>query len=151
MALAVANLRRSSMGRRLLAIRANPQAASSLGISPVMAKAYAFAIAAAMAAVCGSLLEAQLSYADFGLFGSQASIQTVLSTTVGGIGFVPGAITGAAGGARRDHVERAFPGGFSFELGHHCRGRPDPAGCCSSHLTASFRSRSVSSACSGPC
>jgi sulfate-transporting ATPase len=97
MALAVANLRRSSMGRRLLAIRANPQAASSLGISPVMAKAYAFAIAAAMAAVCGSLLEAQLSYADFGLFGSQASIQTVLSTTVGGIGFVPGAITGAAG------------------------------------------------------
>jgi sulfate-transporting ATPase len=97
MALAVANLRRSSMGRRLLAIRANPQAASSLGISPVMAKAYAFAIAAAMAAVCGSLLEAQLSYAEFGLFGSQASIQTVLGTTVGGIGFIPGAITGAGG------------------------------------------------------
>jgi ABC-type branched-subunit amino acid transport system ATPase component/branched-subunit amino acid ABC-type transport system permease component len=96
-AIAVANLRRSSMGRRLLAIRANPQAASSLGISPVMAKVYAFAIAAAMAAICGSLLEAQLAYADFGLFGSQASIQTVLSTTVGGIGFIPGAFTGAAG------------------------------------------------------
>jgi ABC-type branched-subunit amino acid transport system ATPase component len=43
------------------------------------------------------LLEAQLSYAEFGLYGSQASVQMVLTATVGGIGFIPGAITGSAG------------------------------------------------------
>jgi ABC-type branched-subunit amino acid transport system ATPase component/branched-subunit amino acid ABC-type transport system permease component len=99
--LVVTNLRRGAMGRRLLAIRANPQAAASIGISPTSAKMYAFAVAGGLAAVCGALTEAQLSYPDFSLFGTLSSITLVLQATLGGIGWIAGALTGgvaAAGG-----------------------------------------------------
>jgi ABC-type branched-subunit amino acid transport system ATPase component/branched-subunit amino acid ABC-type transport system permease component len=99
--LMVANLRRSATGRRLLAIRTNPQAAASLGISAPFMKAYAFAVSTGIAAVCGALLESQLAYPDFSTFTTQASTTLVLQGVVGGVGFIPGAIfagTGAAGG-----------------------------------------------------
>jgi ABC-type branched-subunit amino acid transport system ATPase component/branched-subunit amino acid ABC-type transport system permease component len=99
--LVVTNLRRGAMGRRLLAIRANPQAAASIGISPTSAKMYAFAVAGGLAAVCGALTEAQLSYPDFSLFSTSSSITLVLQATLGGIGWIAGALTGglaAAGG-----------------------------------------------------
>jgi ABC-type branched-subunit amino acid transport system ATPase component/branched-subunit amino acid ABC-type transport system permease component len=99
--LVVTNLRRGAMGRRLLAIRANPQAAASIGISPTSAKMYAFAVAGGLAAVCGALTEAQFSYPDFSLFSTSSSITLVLQATLGGIGWIAGALTGglaAAGG-----------------------------------------------------
>ena len=99
--LVVTNLRRGAMGRRLLAIRANPQAAASIGISPTSAKMYAFAVAGGLAAVCGALTEAQLSYPDFSLFSTLSSVTLVLQATLGGIGWIAGALTGgvaAAGG-----------------------------------------------------
>ena len=97
----VANLRRSAMGRRLLAIRNNPQAASALGISPVRMKVYGFAVAAGITAIGGALLEAQLSYAEFGNFSTFTSITSVLQTTIGGVGMVGGGLiagTGISGG-----------------------------------------------------
>ena len=99
--LVVTNLRRGAMGRRLLAIRANPQAAASIGISPTAAKMYAFAVAGGLAAVCGALTESQMSYPDFSLFSTLSSITLVLQATLGGIGWIAGALTGgvaAAGG-----------------------------------------------------
>jgi sulfate-transporting ATPase len=99
--LVVTNLRRGAMGRRLLAIRANPQAAASIGISPTSAKMYAFAVAGGLAAVCGALTEARFSYPDFSLFSTSSSITLVLQATLGGIGWIAGALTGglaAAGG-----------------------------------------------------
>jgi ABC-type branched-subunit amino acid transport system ATPase component/ABC-type branched-subunit amino acid transport system permease subunit len=100
-AVAVTNLRRSSVGRKLLAIRANPQAAASLGVSPTLMKTYAFAFAGVIAAVCGALTESQMSYPDFSLFSTQSSINLVLQATIGGVGWIAGALTGgvaAAGG-----------------------------------------------------
>ena len=97
--LVVTNLRRGAMGRRLLAIRANPQAAASIGISPTAAKMYAFAVAGGLAAVCGALTEAQLSYPDFSLFSTLSSITLVLQATLGGIGWIAGALTGGIAGA----------------------------------------------------
>jgi len=93
-ALATSNLRRSALGRRLLAIRTNPQAAEALGISPVAMKIYAFTVASVMAAVCGALVEALSPYTDFTLFGTLQSITVVLSTTIGGLGMIPGALFG---------------------------------------------------------
>ncbi|MDQ1424421.1 MAG: hypothetical protein QOD72_1919 [Acidimicrobiaceae bacterium] len=96
-ALATANLRRSAMGRRLLAIRTNPQAAQALGISPVAMQVYAFTVATVMAATCGAMVEALSPYTSFTVFGTVSSIIVVLQTTVGGIGLIPGALFGGAG------------------------------------------------------
>ena len=54
--LGVANIRRGRSGRRLIAVRTNERAAAALGISVPTAKLYAFAVAAAIAALGGILL-----------------------------------------------------------------------------------------------
>ena len=54
--LLVANLRRGRAGTRLLAVRSNERAAASLGVNVIAAKVYAFAVAAAIAALGGVLL-----------------------------------------------------------------------------------------------
>ena len=91
---AVANLRRGRVGRRLVAVRSNERAATSLGVSVAGAKLYAFAVGAALASVGGSLLIFQNQNAYFGGFSPVASINVVLQAVVGGIGYASGAIMG---------------------------------------------------------
>jgi sulfate-transporting ATPase len=95
--LMVANLRRGRVGRRLVAVRTNERAAAALGISVVGAKLYAFAVAAAIAAVGGVLIAFRrptvVFYPTFSVF---ESILVVLYAVIGGIGFVLGALFGAA-------------------------------------------------------
>ncbi|MFE3293640.1 ATP-binding cassette domain-containing protein [Rhodococcus sp. NPDC059234] len=93
--LMVANLRRSRTGRRLIAVRTNERAAASLGISVFAVKIYAFALAAGLAAVAGILLglrNSAVTYLEFNVF---ASINAVVQTVTGGLGFVLGGIIGA--------------------------------------------------------
>jgi ABC-type branched-subunit amino acid transport system ATPase component/branched-subunit amino acid ABC-type transport system permease component len=97
--LVVTNLRRSATGRKLLAIRTNPNAAASLGISPTRTKIYAFVVASAIAGLCGVLTEAQLYYPDFNPFSVDSSIILVLQATIGGIGWIVGALFGGLGAA----------------------------------------------------
>ena len=94
-ALMVANLRRSRTGRRLIAVRTNERAAASLGISVFAVKIYAFAFAAGLAAVAGILLglrNTAVTYLEFNVF---ASINAVVQTVTGGLGFVLGSVIGA--------------------------------------------------------
>ena len=91
-AVIVLNLRRSAVGRRLLAIRANSQAAASLGVSPTRMKLYGFALAAVIAGIGGALVESETAYPDFSLFSVGASINVVLQAVIGGVGWVVGAI-----------------------------------------------------------
>jgi sulfate-transporting ATPase len=95
--LMVANIRRGRVGRRLVAVRTNERAAAALGISVVGAKLYAFAVAAAIAAVGGVLIAFRrptvVFYPTFSVF---ESILVVLYAVIGGIGFVLGALLGAA-------------------------------------------------------
>ncbi|HKE75872.1 MAG TPA: branched-chain amino acid ABC transporter permease/ATP-binding protein [Acidimicrobiales bacterium] len=99
--LGVANLRRGRSGRRLIAVRDNERAAASLGIGVAGAKIYAFGIGAAIAAIGGILLAfrgSQIAYAEF---GGLASVQAVVLTVIGGIGYIAGPVIGglnAAGG-----------------------------------------------------
>jgi sulfate-transporting ATPase len=95
--LVVLNLRRSAMGRRLLAIRGNPQAAASVGVSPTAMKLYAFAVAAAIAGLCGALTESQTAFPDFTLFTITSSINVVLEAVIGGVGWVAGALASSIG------------------------------------------------------
>ncbi|MFG1785443.1 ATP-binding cassette domain-containing protein [Rhodococcus oryzae] len=93
--LIVANLRRSRTGRRLIAVRTNERAAASLGISVFAVKIYAFALAAGLAAVAGILLglrNSAVTYLEFNVF---ASINAVVQTVTGGLGFVLGGVIGA--------------------------------------------------------
>jgi sulfate-transporting ATPase len=94
--IAVANLRRGRVGRRLVAVRSNERAAASLGISVSAAKLYAFALAAGIAACGGALMVFEDPSAYFGAYDPLASITIVLDAVVGGIGYASGAIMGGA-------------------------------------------------------
>jgi sulfate-transporting ATPase len=89
--LAVARLRGGRAGRRLLATRANERAAASLGISTTGAKLFAFALAAAIASLSGVLSAFQYPNVSFIGYDPISSIQLVLITFLGGVGYVTGA------------------------------------------------------------
>jgi ABC-type branched-subunit amino acid transport system ATPase component/branched-subunit amino acid ABC-type transport system permease component len=94
--LAVANLRRSTTGRRLTAVRTNERAAAALGVSVFGAKLYAFGLAAALAAAGGILIAFQTPTVTFSpTFDVVESIWVVLYAVIGGIGAALGAVTGA--------------------------------------------------------
>jgi sulfate-transporting ATPase len=93
-AFAVANLRRGRAGRRLIAVRTNERAAASLGISVIGAKLYAFGVAAAIAGLGGIMLAFRSRSVLFAQFNVFASIQVVVLTVIGGVGFIGGALLG---------------------------------------------------------
>jgi len=94
--LAVANLRRGRSGRRLVAVRTNERAAASLGISVVGAKLFAFGLAAGIAGLGGILLAFRSRTVLFAPYNVFNSIQVVVQTVIGGIGFIGGALFGGA-------------------------------------------------------
>ena len=94
-ALAVANLRRGSIGRRLLAVRSNERAAASLGVNVSAMKSYAFALSAAIASVGGTLLAFGRPSVETTGFTVFLSIIVVAVVVVGGVGYVPGALIGS--------------------------------------------------------
>jgi len=94
-ALALANLRRSATGRRLLAMRTNERAAASLGVSVFRSKMYAFALAGAIAALGCTLLGFRQSVVQYGTFNAFQSIYAVAYAVIGGVGYVVGTIIGS--------------------------------------------------------
>lgn len=91
----VAVLRRSTFGRRMLAIRGNERAASAMGVSVGLAKAQAFAIAAAIAGLSGALLTARYAVVDYTQLGLSQNLDIVVVTIIAGVGYASG---GALGG-----------------------------------------------------
>src|SRR5262249_155757 len=91
-AISIANLRRGSSGRRLIAVRSNERAAASLGVSIFGAKLYAFSLGAAIAGLAGVFLGYQSTSVELAPFTTLASINSVLLATIGGIGHVVGSI-----------------------------------------------------------
>ena len=90
LSLMVANLRRGRSGLRLLAVRSNERAAAALGVSVPGAKVYAFGLGAAIAGFGGILLAFCSVTISYPAFGGFASIQVVVQSVIGGIGFVIG-------------------------------------------------------------
>ncbi len=91
----VSNVRRGRSGRRLIAVRTNERAAAALGIDVTMAKLFAFALSAAIAALGGILLAFRLSSISYQSFTNFTSITYVGLTLVGGVGHLLGAFVGA--------------------------------------------------------
>ena len=99
--IAVAKLRRSSLGSAMLAVRANERSAAGAGVDVVRVKLAAFAIAAFIAGLGGAMLgyfQANVTFTSFTVFVGLALFTTVY---VAGITSVSGGIVAgmlAAGG-----------------------------------------------------
>lgn len=88
----VVNLRRGTLGRRMLAVRANERAAAAAGINVATTKLVAFAISAFIAGVGGTLIGYRfgtISDASYGIF---ASLTVLAFAYIGGIASVGGAL-----------------------------------------------------------
>jgi ABC-type branched-subunit amino acid transport system ATPase component/branched-subunit amino acid ABC-type transport system permease component len=94
-------VRRSRLGRELLAMRTNERAASSMGINVRRVKLLAFMISASMAGMAGVLLGYQSTTITFFSFTYAASLSLVAIVVIAGVGSILGSIVGgllAAGG-----------------------------------------------------
>ena len=89
--LGVVAIRRSRLGRRLIALKDSPAAAATLGMSLTRTKLAAFAISAGIAACAGALAGDKVSPQQYDF---TQSLPIVLLTVVGGVGTVGGALFG---------------------------------------------------------
>jgi branched-chain amino acid transport system permease protein len=101
LAIAIAMLvgiRRSRTGRVLIALRENPRAAESYGISTMRTMLSAFAFSGFVAAMAGALFvhhQQGLSNSFAGNpFAPEASLRVFSIAVIGGLGSIPGAIAG---------------------------------------------------------
>jgi len=91
----VARVRRSGLGRSLLAVRDNELAAAAVGISPARTKLFAFGLSGALAGLAGSALVGLLEQFSPDGFLATDSLIIVAIAVVGGLASITGAILGA--------------------------------------------------------
>lgn len=92
LAFLVAYTRAGRVGRRMLAVRSNEQAAAAVGISTAQVKLFAFGLAGFIAAIGGVLMAFQFSTVVYSQYTYTQSLNLVAYATIGGIGFVAGSI-----------------------------------------------------------
>jgi branched-chain amino acid transport system permease protein len=90
--LLVANLRRSNLGQRMLAVRSNERAAAAAGINVRNVKLAAFAISSFIAGIGGSLYGYNFSSVTVTRFSALTALSLIAFAYVGGITMVSGAI-----------------------------------------------------------
>jgi branched-chain amino acid transport system permease protein len=92
---AVRGLRRSRIGRVLVAVRENDRAVQAFGVNVVRAKLTAFAVSGFLAAVAGVLL-VHLQHALYpGGVSPVASLSAFIMVVIGGLGSMTGVFVGA--------------------------------------------------------
>ena len=92
----VARLRRSGIGRIIIAVRDNPDSAAAYTVSPTRAKLIGFGLAGGIAGFAGSALGGLFVTISFNdLFDVDASFTAVSVAVIGGIGSIAGPILGA--------------------------------------------------------
>jgi branched-subunit amino acid ABC-type transport system permease component len=94
MALLVSNVRKTALGRRMLAVRSNERAAAVAGVHVPAVKLQAFMLASLIAAIGGGLLAYSNPYFEVGTgsFGALPAITLVTIAYIGGIASISGAI-----------------------------------------------------------
>lgn len=90
----VAHLRRTGIGRSLLAVRDNDNNAAAYTVSPTRAKLIAFALSGGVAAFAGGLFAARNATLIPDYFVPAESIRVLAVSVVGGLSSVTGAILG---------------------------------------------------------
>ena len=94
-AIGVLALRRSSYGRRIVAINDSPAACATLGVNVNWAKLATFTIAAGMAGLGGALIGGVTQLVDKDQFAALFSLVALLLARVGGINTATGVLLGA--------------------------------------------------------
>ena len=110
--LLVANVRRSSLGSRMLAVRSNERAAAAAGINVRNTKLAGFGIAAFVAGMAGGLYAYNFGSVSYSRFGALAALALIAFTYFGGITMVSGAIIAGIGA-----TEGLLPHGFDEWFG----------------------------------
>ncbi|SHN39400.1 ABC transporter permease [Cryptosporangium aurantiacum] len=93
-AVLVANIRRGSLGKRMLAVRSNERAAAAVGISPARIKLVTFALATVIMALAGILYSYNFGSLDPTRFTVLNTLSLVAFAYLGGITTVRGAVLG---------------------------------------------------------
>ncbi len=117
----VANLRRSTTGRHMLAVRANESAAAGAGVDVARTKVLAFSLSAAIAGLGGAVIAYRQGRATQDVFTYEQSLVLFAFAYLGGITRVSGAIVGGllvSGGLAFTVAEEVFgvPGGSTLLL-----------------------------------
>ena len=95
-AMLVARIRRTGIGRSIIAVRENEDAASANTVAPNRMKLIAFAVSGGIAAFAGGLLVTHLSSIQpASEFDPDSSIRMIAIAIIGGLGSVAGPILGA--------------------------------------------------------
>ena len=89
--LLMANVRRSSLGRQMLAVRSNERAAAAAGVNVTAVKLIGFALAAFIAGVAGVMYSYQAGGVTAAKFGAFAALGLLAFAYVGGITMISGA------------------------------------------------------------
>ena len=92
---ALSALRRSGIGRTLIAVRDNEPGAASFTVSPTVAKLTAFGVAGGVAALAGALLAGLRVQFGADAFGVDESLRAIAMAIIGGLGTVSGPVLGA--------------------------------------------------------
>jgi branched-chain amino acid transport system permease protein len=90
--LLVANLRRSDLGLRMLAVRSNERAAAATGINVTRVKLAAFTLGSFIAGVAGAMFAYNFGSVSAFRFGALTSLSLIAFAYIGGITMVSGAI-----------------------------------------------------------
>jgi branched-chain amino acid transport system permease protein len=109
----VANVRRSSLGQRMLAVRSNERAAAAAGINVRNVKLAGFALAAFVAGMAGALYAYNFGSVSYSRFGAVAALGLIAFAYFGGITMVSGAVI-AGIGATEGLLPHAFDEWFGL-------------------------------------
>lgn len=90
------NLLRSRSGRAMMAIRDNEIAASAMGVDVALYKTLAFGVSAGITGIAGGLGAIAVQFVAPDGYTIQLAIALFLGMVVGGVGWLPGSIIGAA-------------------------------------------------------
>lgn len=88
-------VRRSRVGRVLIALRDNESGVVAYGVNPTMAKLTAFAVSGFVAAVAGVVLVIHQASFRSVTYGADESLTVFVATVIGGLGSLLGAVSGA--------------------------------------------------------
>ncbi len=91
----VARVRRSGLGRSLLAVRDNELAAAAMGLSPTRTKLFAFALSGGLAGMAGGALAGLFVQFTPEQFQATQSLTVVAVAVVGGLSSITGTVLGS--------------------------------------------------------
>jgi branched-chain amino acid transport system permease protein len=110
------NLLKSRSGRALMAIRDNEIAASSMGVDLALYKTLAFGISAGFTGIAGALGAITVAYVAPDAYTFNFAIALFLGMVIGGVGWLPGSLAGAAFIVLVPNIAEGISKGLSYAV-----------------------------------